>query len=116
MLRGYADRELGTPPHEKTFLTSPIEIKGKRKSGADGSWLQRAISDGSGRAVAANDTGERESRQLSWSCGRSVTAGAHARAAVRPEWTIPNVGGRINGGPNEYVVGWIARADRGDRD
>lgn len=61
VLRGYADRE-PRPGHRRMvfrFLTSPIEIKGKRKVERIVLGRNELVSDGSGR-VAAKDTGERE--------------------------------------------------------
>ncbi len=119
VLRGYADRE-PRPGHRRMvfrFLTSPIEIKGKRKverivlgrnepsPTAAGEWRPRTPASA-------------RSCQLSWSCGRSATAGAHARAAVRrPERDHPQ-----RRRPNQRQPQRIrrrvdqARADRGDRD
>lgn len=76
VLRGYADRE-PRPGHRRMvfrFLTSPIEIKGKRKVERIVLGRNELVSDGSGR-VAAKDTASARSCQLSWSCGRSATAG-----------------------------------------
>ncbi len=98
-------------------LTSPDRDRaGKRK--ADGSLPQRAISDGSGRKwrrVSPASARELPAQLVVRSVGYR---GAHARAAVRttrkrdhPQRRRPN-----HGSPNEYVVGRIARADRGDRD
>lgn len=120
VLRGYADRE-PRPGHRRMvfrFLTSPIEIKGKRKVERIVLGRNELVSDGSGR-VAAKDTGEREelpAQLVVRSVGyRGV---AHARAAVRrPERDHPQ-----RRRPNQRQPQRIrrrvdqARADRGDRD
>lgn len=95
-------------------MTSPIEIKGKRKVERIVLGRNELVSDGSGR-VAAKDTGEREELPA-----QLVVRSVGYRGVPTPglpfddqSGTIPNVGGRINGSPNEYVVGWIKRGPTG---
>ena len=115
VLRGYSEV---SPKGAKRrivfrFCTSPIEIKGDGR--VESIVLGRnALVNDDGRVVA-KDTGEREELPA-----QLVVRAVGYRGVPTPglpfdekTGTIPHSGGRIDGGRNEYVVGWIKRGPTG---
>jgi ferredoxin--NADP+ reductase len=95
------------------FQTSPIELKGDER--VESIVLGRnELVDEDGRLVA-KDTGEREEL-----AAQLVVRAVGYRGVPTPglpfddrSGTIPHTDGRIEGSPNEYVVGWIKRGPSG---
>ncbi len=116
VLRDYASRE-PRPGHRRMvfrFLTSPIEIKGEDRVERIVLGRNELLTDESGR-VSAKDTGEREELPV-----QLVVRSVGYRGIPTPglpfddtSATIPNTDGRVDGGRNEYVVGWIKRGPTG---
>jgi ferredoxin/flavodoxin---NADP+ reductase len=96
------------------FQTSPIEIKGDGKVESIVLGRNELVTDDGGR-VAARDTGEREELPV-----QLIVRSVGYRGVPTPglpfddkSATIPNTDGRVHGGRNEYVVGWIKRGPTG---
>jgi ferredoxin/flavodoxin---NADP+ reductase len=116
VLRDYSARA-PRPGHRRMvfrFLTSPIEIKGDGKVESIVLGRNELVTDDSGR-VTARDTGEREELPV-----QLVVRSVGYRGVPTPglpfddkSATIPNTDGRVHGGRNEYVVGWIKRGPTG---
>ncbi|MDT5076447.1 MAG: ferredoxin/flavodoxin---NADP+ reductase [Mycobacterium sp.] len=95
------------------FQTSPIELKGDER--VESIVLgHNELVDEDGRLVA-KDTGEREEL-----AAQLVVRAVGYRGVPTPglpfddrSGTIPHTDGRIEGSPNEYVVGWIKRGPSG---
>jgi ferredoxin/flavodoxin---NADP+ reductase len=116
VLRDYASRapRPGNRRIVLRFLTSPIAIKGDRKVESIVLGRNELVSDDSGRMVA-KDTGAREELPV-----QLVVRSVGYRGMPIPGLpfdenggTIPNTAGRVAGGRNEYVVGWIKRGPTG---
>ena len=116
VLRDYAGRA-PRPGHRRIvfrFQTSPIEIAGKERVEKIVLGHNELVSDDSGR-VMAKDTGAREELPA-----QLVVRSVGYRGVPTPglpfderSGTIPNTAGRVDGGRNEYVVGWIKRGPSG---
>ncbi|WP_319448585.1 MULTISPECIES: FAD-dependent oxidoreductase [unclassified Mycobacterium] len=95
------------------FQTSPIELKGDER--VESIVLgHNELVDEDGRLIA-KDTGEREELPA-----QLVVRAVGYRGVPTPglpfddrSGTIPHTDGRIEGSPNEYVVGWIKRGPSG---
>jgi ferredoxin--NADP+ reductase len=115
VMRGYADT---APRGAKRrivfrFQTSPIELKGDGRVESIVLGRNELVEDG-GRLVA-KDTGVREELPA-----QLVVRAVGYRGVPTPglpfddrSGTIPHTDGRIEGSPNEYVVGWIKRGPSG---
>jgi len=115
VLRGYADREPRGAKRRIVFRfhTSPIEIRGTDSVSSIVLGRNELVNDG-GRMVA-KDTGFREDLPA-----ELVVRAVGYRGIPTPglpfderSGTIPHTDGRIEGGRNEYVVGWIKRGPSG---
>ena len=115
VLRGYAERapKGATRRIVFRFRTSPIELKGDDR--VESIVLGRnELVDDNGRIVA-KDTGQRDEVPA-----QLVVRAVGYRGIPTPglpfderNGTIPHADGRIEGSPNEYVVGWIKRGPTG---
>ncbi|MCW2689481.1 MAG: NADPH-dependent glutamate synthase beta chain-like oxidoreductase, partial [Mycobacterium sp.] len=116
VLRGYAERE-PSPGKRRIvfrFRTSPMEIKGDERVESIVLGRNELVSDDNGRIVA-KDTGTREEMPA-----QLVVRAVGYRGIPTPglpfdekSGTIPHTDGRVDGRPNEYVVGWIKRGPSG---
>ncbi|WP_439896643.1 FAD-dependent oxidoreductase [Mycobacterium malmoense] len=116
VLRDYAGRA-PRPGYRRIvlrFFTSPIEIKGDDKVESIVLGRNELITDASGRMVAI-DTGAREEVAVQLVVRSVGYRGVAIPGLVFDEntGTIPNMNGRVKGGRNEYVVGWIKRGPSG---
>ena len=116
VLRGYAERQ-PRPGNRRIvfkFGTSPIEIRGDDKVEEIVLGRNELATDESGH-VLAKDTGAREVLPV-----QLVVRAVGYRGVPTPglpfdekTGTIPHTDGRVEGGRNEYVVGWIKRGPSG---
>lgn len=116
VLRKYIDQQ---PREAKRrivfrFCTSPIELRGEDRVESIVLGRNELVRDADGRVVA-RDTGEREELPV-----QLVVRAVGYRGVPTPglpfddrSGTIPHTEGRIDGSPNEYVVGWIKRGPSG---
>ena len=116
VLRDYAQRA-PRPGHRRIvlrFCTSPIEIRGDGRVEEIVLGRNELVTDDSGR-VSAVDTGEREvlSAQLVVRAVGYRGVSIPGVAFDERSGTIPHAEGRVTGGANEYVVGWIKRGPSG---
>jgi ferredoxin/flavodoxin---NADP+ reductase len=116
VMRGYADAGSANAKRRIIFRfrTSPIEITGTDRVEAIVLGRNELVTDSDGRVVA-RDTGEREELPA-----QLVVRAVGYRGVGLPglpfddrAGTIPHADGRIQGSPNEYVVGWIKRGPSG---
>jgi ferredoxin/flavodoxin---NADP+ reductase len=115
VMRGYITSE---PPKAKRrivfrFQTSPIEIKGDGRVESVVLGRNELVEEG-GRIVA-KDTGVREELPAQLVV-RAVGYRGIPTAGLPFDdraGTIPHTDGRVDGSPNEYVVGWIKRGPSG---
>jgi ferredoxin--NADP+ reductase len=116
VLRGYAQRA-PRPDHRRIvlrFCASPIEIRGTERVEEIVLGRNSLVADDSGR-LSAVDTGEREvlPAQLVVRAVGYRGVSIPGLAFDERSGTIPHDEGRIAGGSNEYVVGWIKRGPSG---
>jgi len=116
VLRDYAQRE-PRPDHRRIvlrFCTSPIEIRGAEHVEEIVLGHNSLVTGDDGR-VSAVDTGEREvlPAQLVVRAVGYRGVSIPGLAFDERSGTIPHDAGRISGGSNEYVVGWIKRGPSG---
>ena len=116
VLRDYAQRE-PRPDHRRIvlrFCASPIEIRGAERVEEIVLGRNELVTDDDGR-VSAVDTGEREvlPTQLVVRAVGYRGVSIPGLAFDERSGTIPHDQGRISGGSNEYVVGWIKRGPSG---
>ncbi|BBZ45290.1 FAD-dependent oxidoreductase [Mycobacterium parmense] len=116
VMRDYAGRA-PRPGHRRIvlrFMTSPIEVKGRDRVESIVLGRNELVKDDSGRVVA-KDTGEREELPVSLIVRSVGYRGVPTPGLPFDEKTatIPNIGGRVQGRRNDYVVGWIKRGPTG---
>jgi ferredoxin/flavodoxin---NADP+ reductase len=116
VLRNYATRE-PTPGNRRIvfrFCTSPIELRGDGRVEAVLLGRSELVDEPSGRVVA-RDTGARELLNAHFVVRAAGYRGVPIAGLPFDEntGTIPHIDGRIEGGRNEYVVGWIKRGPTG---
>lgn len=117
VLRDLAARPRPTGPHRRIslrFWRSPVELRGEDRVEEIVLARNELRADESGRVLAV-DSGHREHLET----GLVVRAIGYRGTTLdgvpfdESRGTIPNANGRVAGGDQEYVVGWIKRGPSG---